>query len=88
MPGQTRDVAEELIQAGLNGQTSCIVISRISLPEELSYKTTLGKLCGTAQPPAPCLLIVGEITATSMLAELRPLYRHTPETETQTGSRY
>jgi len=77
MPGQTRDVAEGLIHAGLNGQTPCIVISQVSLPEEQSYKTTLANLRDTAQLPAPCLLIVGETAAASTLAERQPpITRH------------
>jgi uroporphyrin-III C-methyltransferase len=88
MPGQTRDVAEELIHAGLNGQTPCIVISKISRPEEQSYKTTLATLCRTAQLPTPCLLIVGETVAAATLAELQPLYHQTPETETAPGIKY
>jgi uroporphyrin-III C-methyltransferase len=88
MPGQTRNVAEGLIHAGLNGQTPCIVISKISRPEEQSYKTILATLCGTAQLPAPCLLIVGETAAAATLAELQPLYHKTPETETAPGIRY
>jgi len=88
MPGRTRDVAEGLIHAGLNGQTPCIVISRISLPEEQSYKTILARLCGPAQLPAPCLLIVGETAAASTLAELQPLYHQTAETEPATGITY
>ena len=88
MPGETRDVAEGLIRAGLNGQTPCIVISKISRPEEQSYKTTLGTLCGTVQLPTPCLLIIGETAAASKLAELQPLYHQTLETETKTGVRY
>jgi len=88
MPGQTRDVAEGLIQAGLNGETPCILISKISLPEEQSYKTTLANLRDTAQLPAPCLLIVGETAAVSALAELRPLYCQIPDIETAAGVRY
>ncbi len=69
MPGQTSDVAEGLIHAGLSGQTPCIIISKISLPEEQSRRTTLGSLCGSVQLPAPCLLIIGEVAATSTLAD-------------------
>jgi uroporphyrin-III C-methyltransferase len=69
MPGQTRDVAEGLIHAGLSGHTPCIVISKISLPEEQSHRTTLGSMCGSVQPPAPCLLIIGETVATSTLTD-------------------
>jgi uroporphyrin-III C-methyltransferase len=72
MPGQTSVIAEGLIQTGLSDQTPCIVISKVSLSEEQSYKTTLGELCGLGQLPAPCLLIIGEITATSTHADSHP----------------
>jgi uroporphyrin-III C-methyltransferase len=85
MPGQTGDVADALIQAGLNSQTPCIVVSRASLPEEQSYQTTLGALCSSVQLPAPCLLIIGETAATSRLADSQPAHRQMPRTETETA---
>lgn len=88
MPGQTGSIAEELIQVGLNTHTPCIVISKISLPEEQSYKTTLGTLCGAVQLPAPCLLIVGEIAATSTLADSRPAFDQILEIKTTTEIGY
>jgi uroporphyrin-III C-methyltransferase len=88
MPGHTGEVAEGLIQAGLNDQTPCIVISKVSLSEEQSYKTTLGELCGSVQLPAPCLLIIGEIAATSTLADSRPAYDQIPEIKTATEIGY
>src|SRR6185312_2231539 len=44
MPGHHMDIAEGLMQAGLNEATPCVLISKISLPEELAYQTTLGTL--------------------------------------------
>jgi len=67
MPGQAGEVAERLIDAGLNDQTPCLLISKVSLPEEQAHRTTLGTLCGSDQLPAPCLLIIGETVATSRL---------------------
>lgn len=83
MPGQHENVAHELILAGLNCHTPCIAISKVSLPEEQSFKATLGTLCFAPPLPAPSLLIVGESVATSSLAESRPLLTD-EETETET----
>jgi uroporphyrin-III C-methyltransferase len=72
MPGPAAEVADRLVEAGLNDHTPCLIISKVSLPEEQAFRTTLGKLCGSAQLPAPCLLIVGETVSASRLADSRP----------------
>jgi uroporphyrin-III C-methyltransferase len=87
MPGDHKNIAEGLIRSGLNGQTPCVVISKISLPEEQSYKTILEALCHSPLLPAPSLLIVGETVATAGLNELPPVYPQSPETKPETENR-
>lgn len=71
MPGDHTDIAEGLMQAGLNQSTPCVLISKISLPEELAYQTTLGTLRDAPALPAPSLLIVGETAASPLLPEFK-----------------
>ena len=84
MPGHPREVAEGLIQAGLNRQTPCTVISKISLPEEQAYRTTLGTLCASVRLPAPCLLIIGETAANSALPDSEPAISQYPAAAVET----
>lgn len=88
MPGQHRNLAQELIQAGLSGRTPCIIVSRVSLPEEQSYKTTLGRLCDTPVLFSPSLLIVGETTGMAKLDEFKPLNDGMAQIEAQTEIGY
>ena len=60
---------KRLIEAGLNEQTPCLIISKVSLSGEQACRTTLETLCGSVQLPAPCLLIVGETVAASIVAD-------------------
>jgi len=77
MPGGHRDIAEDLTRAGLNHSTPCILISKISLPEELAYRTTLGTLREAPALPAPSLLIVGEAATPALLPEFKSAeFRH------------
>ncbi|HWF91155.1 MAG TPA: uroporphyrinogen-III C-methyltransferase [Terriglobales bacterium] len=71
MPGHHMDIAEGLMQAGLNEATPCVLISKISLPEELAYQTTLGTLRDAPALPAPSLLIVGETASSPLLPEFK-----------------
>lgn len=87
MPGDHKNVAEGLIRSGLNRQTPCMVISKISLPEEQSYRTTLEKLCHAPSLPAPSLLVVGETVAAARLTEYVPISPGPPQTELE-ASRY
>ena len=69
MPGDYGLVAEDLRRAGLSSSTPCAIISKVSSPEERSYRTTLGWLDRAPLLPAPCILIVGEIVATAASSE-------------------
>ena len=87
MSGDHKNIAEGLIRSGLNGQTPCIVISKISLPEEQSYKTTLEALCRSPLLPAPSLLMVGETVATAGFIEPPPVYHQPPQTKAEPENR-
>lgn len=71
MPGNHRDIAEGLMNAGLSQATPCVLISKISLPEELAYQTTLGTLRDAPALPTPSLLIVGKTAVSPLLPEFR-----------------
>lgn len=71
MPGCHKDIAAGLMQSGLSASTPCVVISRISMPEELAYRTTLGTLANAPVLPAPSLLIVGENATASTLPKFQ-----------------
>lgn len=60
MPGDDYGrLADELCGAGLSGCTPCVVVSRASLPEERTYRTTLDKLAQAPRLPSPAVLIIG-----------------------------
>ena len=71
MPGHHANIAQGLMDAGLNEHTPCILISKISDAEELAYRTTVGTLRTAPALPAPSLLIVGETAAASSLPEFK-----------------
>lgn len=71
MPGHHRDIAEGLMHAGLNRSTPCVLISKISMPEELAYQTALGTLSDAPALPAPSLLIVGKTAVSPLLPEFK-----------------
>ena len=60
MPGiHYADVSEWLLEAGVPPSTPCLVISRATLPNQLSKPSTAGDLAHLAPLPAPAILIVG-----------------------------
>jgi uroporphyrin-III C-methyltransferase len=74
MPGCHKRIAEGLLRAGLHDHTSCVVISKISMPEELAYRTTLGTLSDAPSLPTPSLLIVGANVANSALPQFQSAF--------------
>lgn len=70
MPGEYSKVAEDFRRAGLSGSTPCAIVSKVSSPEEQSYRTTLGSLHKAPTLPSPCVLIVGETLAAVSLSRL------------------
>jgi uroporphyrin-III C-methyltransferase / precorrin-2 dehydrogenase / sirohydrochlorin ferrochelatase len=66
MPGgHERDLALQLIDAGLSRETPCFVVASASRPDEQVVETTLGGLPHLEQLPAPSLLLIGVIPAKS-----------------------
>jgi uroporphyrin-III C-methyltransferase/precorrin-2 dehydrogenase/sirohydrochlorin ferrochelatase len=60
MPGgHERELAQELIEGGLDPGTPCVVVARASRPDQQVIETTVGKLPGIPQLPAPALLLIG-----------------------------
>jgi uroporphyrin-III C-methyltransferase / precorrin-2 dehydrogenase / sirohydrochlorin ferrochelatase len=63
MPGsQYGRVAHELLDAGLAGGTPCVIVSQASTPRQLILRLDLASLADAPEPPAPALLLVGEVT--------------------------
>jgi uroporphyrin-III C-methyltransferase/precorrin-2 dehydrogenase/sirohydrochlorin ferrochelatase len=62
MPGgHEAELAQELMEAGLDASTPCFVVSRASRPDEQVAETTVGELPKLAKLPAPALLLIGVI---------------------------
>jgi uroporphyrin-III C-methyltransferase/precorrin-2 dehydrogenase/sirohydrochlorin ferrochelatase len=63
MPGNHRNLAAQLLAAGLDEETPCAVISQASLPAEHIEGMSLRGLAESTQPAKPNLLIVGAVAA-------------------------
>jgi len=62
MPGRDYGlVQEQLREMGVGDETPCLVISRISSPDQKVFATNVGALGTAPILPAPSLLIVGEV---------------------------
>jgi uroporphyrin-III C-methyltransferase len=60
MPGRRfRALADELMAAGIHGETPCVAVSKASTPEQRVHATTLGEIEDINIGPAPVLLLVG-----------------------------
>ncbi len=60
MPGRRfRELADELIAAGVAGDTPCVAVSKASTPEEHVAGTTLADIEDMNIGPAPVLLLIG-----------------------------
>jgi siroheme synthase len=65
MPGRNYGrIAGELQRAGLPAATPCVIVSQASTPRQLILRLDLGSLAEVPEPPAPALLLVGEVTRT------------------------
>jgi uroporphyrin-III C-methyltransferase/precorrin-2 dehydrogenase/sirohydrochlorin ferrochelatase len=63
MPGRHyADIARKLVQAGLPAETPCVIVSQASTPRQLILRLDLASLPELPEPPAPALLLVGEVT--------------------------
>jgi uroporphyrin-III C-methyltransferase len=62
MPGAPYSrVGAELRRAGVDSQTPCLIVSRISRPESQVCRTTVGQLSQTLPLPAPSVLLIGRV---------------------------
>jgi uroporphyrin-III C-methyltransferase len=60
MPGQHyRELAEDLMAAGIGGEIPCVLISRATTDQETVQRATVGELARCAAAASPALLIVG-----------------------------
>jgi uroporphyrin-III C-methyltransferase/precorrin-2 dehydrogenase/sirohydrochlorin ferrochelatase len=63
MPGGSYErIARELQEAGLDGATPCVIVSHASMPQQLILRLDLASLAAVPEPPAPAVLLVGEVT--------------------------
>jgi uroporphyrin-III C-methyltransferase len=69
MPGQDySSVAKKITDAGLNGDTPCMLISRATTHRQRTHRTTIAALDRAPQLAAPTLMIVGEVVRFAVLA--------------------
>jgi siroheme synthase len=62
MPGgHEADLARQLMDAGLPGETPCMVVAKATRPDQQVVETTLAGLPGIAVLPAPALLLIGVV---------------------------
>jgi uroporphyrin-III C-methyltransferase len=62
MPGGNYEsIATELCAAGLDPETPCLVVSRASAEDQSILRSNLASLGRLPKPPAPSILIVGEV---------------------------
>lgn len=64
MPGgRYQELAERFLDAGLAGETPCVIVSRATMSQEQIHRTQLADLAQLPRLSAPALLIVGAVTA-------------------------
>jgi uroporphyrin-III C-methyltransferase / precorrin-2 dehydrogenase / sirohydrochlorin ferrochelatase len=81
MPGSNYErLARALREAGFAGETPCLIVSQATTPQEAIYRTDVSSLASAPAPPAPALLVVGEVTATAKSESAGALAAHTSET--------
>jgi uroporphyrin-III C-methyltransferase len=72
MPGYDyRSTAQQLLRAGLPGDTACAIISQATSLDEQIHATTVEDLHKSPRLPAPTLLVVGEVVRLAKPAGLR-----------------
>jgi siroheme synthase len=72
MPGgHEGDLARQLIDAGLPGDTPCVVVAKATRPGEQVIETTLEALPNVPKLPAPALLLIGVLPSSSEPVETR-----------------
>ena len=74
MPGSNYErVTRALRQAGMAPRTPCLIISQAATAEESIYRTDVASLVRVSAPPAPAVLIIGEVAAMSKLDAARTI---------------
>ena len=64
MPGSNYErLARALREAGFSDETPCLIVSQATTPQEAIYRTDISSLASMPAPPAPALLVVGEVAA-------------------------
>jgi uroporphyrin-III C-methyltransferase/precorrin-2 dehydrogenase/sirohydrochlorin ferrochelatase len=72
MPGRNYSrIARALLESGISGTTACLVISRVSEPQQTIARTDLSSLSAVPPLPGPVLLIVGDVAATAKSEDLQ-----------------
>jgi len=80
MPGyEYRKMAQQLLRAGLTGDTACAIISRATSPDEQVHVTTVEDLDGSPRLASPTLLVVGEVVRLAKAADLRQRFAWSEE---------
>jgi uroporphyrin-III C-methyltransferase len=76
MPGRRyADLARELMSAGLDPATPCVIVSRASRPAQSTHHRTVAELTCLPEPPSPALLIVGLSAAAPAIADAGAIRR-------------
>jgi uroporphyrin-III C-methyltransferase len=71
MPGTNYgDVGSWLIESGLAPETPCLVLSKVTLPEQSTHCTNISALESLQTLPAPSLLLIGRVFGHSAGAQL------------------
>jgi siroheme synthase len=74
MPGRNyQRIARALLKSGISETTACLIISRVSEPQQTIARTDLSFLGAVPPLPGPVLLIVGEVAATAKSEDLQLL---------------
>lgn len=72
MPGHDyAQTAQNLLQAGLNRATPCVLVARASCRDQQIYQTTVADLTSAPHLPPPTLLVVGEVVRSARTAGAR-----------------
>jgi uroporphyrin-III C-methyltransferase/precorrin-2 dehydrogenase/sirohydrochlorin ferrochelatase len=70
MPGgHEADLAHQLMDGGLPGDTPCMVVSKATRPDQQVVETTLAGLPGISTLPAPALLLIGVVSSHARAVE-------------------
>jgi uroporphyrin-III C-methyltransferase len=72
MPGEYAKIAAKLMRSGFKRATPCLVISKASLPNACSYRTSIEELIRSPVLPPPSLLIIGASLSAPVVDKFQP----------------